>query len=62
MASQEQKYESVFCSQELKIMLKITRRFHEEFSRELSTNLSMYKEYKLFCDVGCICKGKSLNK
>jgi len=42
MASQVQKYECVFWFKESKLVLKMTRRFHKDFSRKLSTNLSMY--------------------
>jgi len=57
-----QKGKCVFCSHESKFMLRMTRRFHKKFTRELSTNLSVYKGYKFFSEVGCICKWKNLSK
>ena len=59
MASQVQKDRCLFCSHESKLMLRMKRRFHKEFSRESTTNVSLYKGYKLFSEVLAYVRGKA---
>lgn len=62
MEGQVQKATRVLWFHESKFVVTVQRRFLTKFWKEVLKNISIYKWYKLFSEVGFICKRKTQAK